>query len=246
MSDLKTHIYVQARMESTRLPGKVTKPVLQKSLLEYLVERVSRCKEADKIVVLTSQSKADDAIELLCQKLHVECFRGPHENVLERFFLASEKYQPDLIVRITGDCPLIDPEIVDNVIKKYKGEFPKWDYVSNTINRKYARGMDVEVFSKKALDTTYKAATNSFDQEHVTRYMYMHPDRFHIGSVEKEKDDSHLRLTVDTEEDFQLTKLLLENLYPLKKDFSYADVLTLLSHHPEWLTINAHIKQKSC
>jgi spore coat polysaccharide biosynthesis protein SpsF len=241
---LSCHIYVQARMGSTRLPGKVLHPVLGKPLLSYLLERLKRVQNAQKIVVATTSNAEDDAIETLCKKEGVYSFRGNEENVLHRFWSCAEQDKPEAIVRITGDCPLIDPAIIDKIIEEYTSNKDWVDYVSNTLTRSYPRGMDCEIFSYKALQKAYEAETTASEKEHVTLYMYLHPELFKLKDIEYKQDLSHLRLTVDTKEDFELIRLILENLYPKHPMFSLQDIIDVLDQHPSWKKINSSIEQK--
>ncbi len=238
----KVEIYVQARMGSTRLPGKVVKEVLGRPLLSYLLERLKRVSLAQTIYVLTTQSSEDDVIIKECRDEKVPVFRGSSEDVLSRYYLLACERKPDAIVRITADCPLIDPAIIDSVIKAFLEE--KVDYASNTIHYTYPRGMDVEVFSFKALERAYKEAMQASEKEHVTLYMYRHPELFQVKNVAGLKKYSSLRLTVDTQEDFELIKRLLEELYPKKPSFTLEDIIATLKEHPEWQQLNAHIQQR--
>lgn len=239
---MRIEIYVQARMQSTRLPGKVMLPVLKRPLLDYLVERLEQVKKADTFAILTSTKTADDTIASYCERKRVSCFRGSEDDVLTRYYQAASERRPDAIVRITADCPLSDPDIIDSVLEKYeKGSF---DYVSNTLVRTFPRGIDVEVFSFDALKKTYEEAQATEEREHVTLYMYRHPEKFRLANYASQEDLSGYRLTVDTEEDFQLIRLILENLYPKKPQFKLEDVIQLMRLHPDWAKINAHVKQK--
>lgn len=242
--NLRKVMIIQARMGATRLPGKPMKNVLNRPLLSYLIERVTRTKKIDQVVVATTTNPKDDEIFCYCQKHGVACIRGSENDVLDRYLQAAQAYAADVIVRITADCPLIDPDVIDEVVSYYLDNQPKFDYVANTITRTYPRGMDVEVFSRQALEEAAVKAIASEDREHVTPYLYRHPQKFKIGSVVKEKDDSRYRWTVDTVEDFTLISKILEEIYPKKPGFSLKDLLNLLEAHPEWSKINADIKQK--
>ena len=242
---MRTEIYVQARMGSTRLPGKVMKPVLGKPLLEYLIERLHRVKEADDCAILTTTNPRDDVLVNFCEKLGVACYRGPEEDVLERYYRVALERKPDAIVRITSDCPLIDPDEVDKVIRTFQESFPTYDYVSNSIERTYPRGLDAEIFSYNALEQAFYEAKAPFEREHVTPYIYNHPKLFRFKNVSANEILNSHRWTVDTEEDFMLIRLILESLYPGNPNFKMQDILNLLKLHPEWSLINAHIIQKA-
>lgn len=229
---------------ASRLPGKPLKTVLGRSLLAFLVERLRRAKFLDDIVIATTTEKADDVIALWCEQEQIKCFRGSENDVLQRYLEAARLHRADAVVRVTGDCPLIDPAIVDQVVHYYQKHFPQYDYVSNTITRSYPRGLDVEVFSMKALEKAAQVADRPAYREHVTLYMYEHPAEFSIGSIARSREDSKDRWTVDTEEDLLLVTKILEGIYPKKADFHMDDVFQLLNEHPDWRKINAQVLQK--
>ena len=241
---MKTAIIVQARMTSTRLPGKVLKKVLNKSLLEYQIERLQRVKLADEIVVATTTNKTDDPIVELCDRLSVPYFRGSEEDVLARYYWCAKTHQADAVVRVTGDCPIIDPKVVDRVIEFYLDRQTEYDMVSSSLKQTYPRGMDTAVFSFKALEEAFLEATTPPDREHVTYFFYSNPQRYRIGGVCYYENQSHHRWTVDTPEDFELIKRIIEALSPDNKEFTLEDCLKLLKKHPDWCEINAHIQQK--
>lgn len=241
---MRIEAFVQARMGSTRLPGKVLKKVLNKPLLDFLVERLKQSKQIDGIVILTSQKPEDDVIASFCQERKVPCFRGSEEDVLDRYYQAALERRPDAIVRITADCPLIDPDVVDQVIREFRQNYLDVDYVTNGLERTFPRGLDVEVFSFKALEQAFKNARRPEEREHVTVYIYRHPEQFRLKNITYTTSLGHHRWTVDTPEDFTLVRLILEHLYPDKPQFRLKDILTLLAQHPDWVQINAHIEQK--
>ena len=240
-----TEIYVQARMASTRLPGKIMMTVLGKPLLEYLIERLHQVKGVDQCVILTTINPQDDVIVRFCKERDVPCYRGSEEDVLTRFHQVAVERKPEAIVRITSDCPLIDPDEVSSLVKLFKDSYPSYDYISNSIERSYPRGLDAEIFSFQALDKAFYDGVAAFEREHVTPFIYRHPEFFHIKNVLSPEILDHHRWTVDTKEDFMLIRLILENLYPLNPHFRLQDVLNLLKKHPEWSLINAHIVQKN-
>ena len=241
---MKTVIIVQARMTSTRLPGKVLKRVLNKPLLEYQIERLKRVKLADEIVVATTVNDTDRPIIELCDCLSVPYFRGSEEDVLARYHGAAKEHYADLVVRVTSDCPLIDPQVIDKVIDFYIENTDKYDYVSNCLKRTYPRGMDTEVFSLKALHEAFVEATAQPDREHVTPFIHRHPERYRLGNIVYSENQSSHRWTVDTPEDFELIKRILEAIYHQVPEFCFEDCLNLLQQYPDWSNINAHIKQK--
>ena len=237
-------IIIQARMGSTRYPGKPLKTVAGKPLLGYLIDRVKAVKRADRIVVATSIAPQDAQIAEFCQQWGVDLYRGSEQDVLDRYYQAAKAFQTDIIVRITGDCPLIDPKVVDQVIEYYLAHVPHYDYVSNMLKPGFPRGMDVEIFSFEALQRIHVLAKAPEEREHVTLYLYEHPDQFAIGNVSYKKDLSHHRWTVDTEEDFQLVSRLLEALSPKNPLFTIEEIENEMNQHPDWFLLNAQIKQK--
>jgi len=241
---MKVAAIIQARMGSTRLPGKILKKVLDKTLLEYQIERVKRAKSIDEIIIATTTKESDDQIVQLCQQLSIPYYRGSEEDVLSRYFEAATQFNADVIVRLTSDCPIIDPNVIDKVVTHYLENKDRYDYVSNTLTRTYPRGLDTEVMSYKALKRAHEEAKELMYREHVTAYIYHHPDQFRFFSVSNVKDESQHRWTVDTEEDFHLIKNILEMLYPTKPLFTFEDVIQILRSKPEWVQINAHIEQK--
>lgn len=241
---MKVEIYIQARMGSTRLPGKILKTVLGKPLLEYLIERVKKVKNASTFAILTTTNPQDDSIADYCERHHVLYYRGSEEDVLTRYYEVGLKRKPDAIVRITADCPLVDPDVVDQAIQLFKDSQPDCDYLSNSLQRTYPRGLDVEVFSFKSLEQAHHQAQQPFEREHVTPYFYQHPNLFKLKNMTSGQCLEDYRWTVDTVEDLTLVTLILENLYPHKSDFKLKDILLLLKQHPEWNQINSHVKQK--
>lgn len=240
---MKTIIIVQARMTSTRLPGKVLKKVLGKPLLVYQLERLRRVKLAGEIVIATTTNETDLPIVKLCSDLAISCFRGPEEDVLARYYGAARQFPGEVIVRLTSDCPLIDPQVIDKVIQHYL-DSPQLDYVSNVLERSYPRGMDTEVFSFKALQEAYLEAADHSQREHVTPFIYHQPSRFSLANVSYQEDQSRHRWTVDTPEDLELVTKILEALYPYKPQFTLEDILSLLVEQPHWMAINENIEQK--
>jgi len=232
-------------MGSTRLPGKIMKEVTGKPLLEYQIERVGRSKTIDQIVIATTTKDVEQPIIDLCERLSVEYYRGPEEDVLSRYYQAASHYGAEIVVRLTSDCPLLDPDVIDKVITTFITDSDRYDYVSNTLERTYPRGLDVEVFSMKALEQADREAVDPAEREHVTSYVYQHPEVFRLGQVKQDKDLSSYRLTVDTEEDFELIARLLTALSGKRKEqFTVDDVISILQENPEWVLINAHIEQK--
>jgi len=243
---MKTIIVSQARMTSTRLPGKVLLKVLDKSLLEYHIERLQRVKLVDEVIIATTTNLTDDSIVNLCKKLDVKYFRGSEDNVLSRYFKTAELYRARTIVRVTSDCPLIDPQIIDDTIEYYLKNINEYDYVSNcTLDRTFPRGMDTEVFSFKALNEAQYRGKKQIETEHVTPYIHQNPDKFRLGSVINNKNLSKYRWTVDEQADFDLIKIIIEKLYPKNKYFTMKDILELFKEYPELNNINKEVRQKT-
>lgn len=221
---------LQARMSSARLPGKVLKPLLGEPMLARQIERLKRCKLIGRIIVATSSSADDDAIERLCIKIGVDCFRGSLDDVLDRFYRAAHSYLPAHVVRLTGDCPLADPDLIDAVIRFYrKGRF---DYVSNALEPTFPDGLDVEVFRGECLTQAWKEARLPSEREHVTPFIYNNPKRFRIGSFTNEIDYSQWRWTVDEPEDFRVVERIYAALYPANPKFSSAEIMKLIERNP--------------
>lgn len=241
---MKKVIIIQARMGSSRLPGKVLKLVLGKPLLEFQIERLQKIKNIDEVIIATSNSEKDDPIIDLCNRLSIPFYRGSENDVLSRFYNCASNYNADVIVRLTADCPVIDPFVVEGILNCYLGNIDKYDYVSNTLERSFPRGMDTEVFSFKILSEAYREAKQDFEREHVTPFIYRNPERYSLSNYALDKNESRHRWTVDTIEDFSLIEKIIKNLYPKNLDFSLDDILKLIYENPEWSLINEHIEQK--
>ncbi|WP_153722651.1 cytidylyltransferase domain-containing protein [Sporosarcina cascadiensis] len=241
---MKIVAIIQARMTSTRLPGKVLKKVMDKTLLEYQLERVSRSQLINEIIVATTTNETDDPIVNLCKQLGYTTYRGSEEDVLSRYYGAAMDAKAEVVVRLTSDCPLIDPAVIDQVIQLFIDNCPNVDYVSNTLERTYPRGMDTEVMSMNALIKAYRKATLESDREHVTAYIYSNESEYSLLNLKSSEVLSQYRWTVDTIEDFELIQRILMELYPFNNNFSQKDIIDLLTNHHDWSLINAHIEQK--
>jgi len=241
---MNTAIIIQARMTSTRLPGKILKTVLGKPLLEYQIERLRRVQYADSIIIATTLNETDQPIIDFCNAMDIPFFRGSEEDVLSRYFYAAEKYKADTVVRITSDCPLIDPGVIDKVVQCFTGNYPQFDYVSNTQTRSYPRGMDTEVFSARILKEIFYEAKDQSDREHVTGFIYRNTNKYRSANVSHLENYSAYRLTVDTAEDFELIRRIIECLYPVNPLFALEDIIKLLKDNPDLPLINSHIEQK--
>ncbi|HUF09855.1 MAG TPA: glycosyltransferase family protein [Rhodothermales bacterium] len=236
---------IEARMTSTRLPGKVMKPILGRPSLELMIERLRRAQRLDQIVVATTTNSTDDVIEDLAGKLDVGCFRGSEEDVLGRVLGAAKAYEADLIVETTGDCPLIDPFLVDQVVGTLEAN--DVDYCANCVVKTYPLGMAVQAFPTRVLEQVDRLTQDPADREHVSLYIYEHPERFRLLHVISGfgQEISQYRLTVDTPEDFEVVTRVFETLYPSRSDFGLADIVDYLHRHPDVAAINRHVAQKS-
>ncbi len=235
---------IEARMDATRLPGKILKDVLGKPMLERLVERVRRSRWIKEIVVATTMAPNDEETVRACRKMGVKSYRGSSEDVLDRVLKAAKTNGADLIVELTGDCPLLDPAVVDSVIQHYLDN--KFDYVSNVLERTFPRGMDTQVFSVAVLEKVAQLTQDPADHEHVSLYIYEHPEIFHLANIEAPPNlkRPELRLTVDTPQDLNLVREIYGALYLKKPNFSLSDVIRLLDERPELKEMNAAIQQK--
>jgi spore coat polysaccharide biosynthesis protein SpsF len=237
------HIIIQARMTSTRLPGKVLLPLCEKTVLEVLIERLKKYKK--NIIIATTNDGSEEPILEICRKENINYFKGSTNNVLKRYYFAAKKFnakRTDLIVRITSDCPLIDVELLDKCINMINNK--DFDYVSNRLNRTVPVGLDVEVFTFKILEYTYLNAKEDFEKEHVTTYMYItKKDKFKLGSCEEIDDNSKYRLTLDEFADYKAIKEVYIN-FDNKINFNYEKLINFLKNNPYIFDINSSVSQK--
>ena len=234
---------VQARMTSIRFPGKVLHKVLGKPMLSIQLERIRQVSQIEMVVLATTDNTSDDPIEKFASMESVAIFRGSENDVLGRFHGAADVFNADVIVRLTGDCPLIDPDIIDHVVKIFRDRRGVCNFVTNAIPRSYPAGLDVECFSRSALEIANAEATECYDREHVTPYFYKHPDRFKALSVVCDKDLSKERWTLDEPSDFELIKKIIEGLYKQNPRFRMDDILTFLDLHPELRDLNSMVRE---
>lgn len=230
---------LQARMTSSRLPGKVLKPLLNEPMLARQIERIQRCQTLDKFIVATSEDQSDNPIVDLCAKLGIHCFRGSLNDVLDRYYQAASAYDADHVVRLTGDCPLTDPKVIDNVVRLHLSS--KTDYTSTCIQQTLPDGLDVQITTMDALKVAWENAKLPSEREHVTLYLRNHIERFVYANYCHSVDLSEKRWTVDEQEDFELVNRIYAELYPQKPDFDMYDILKVLEKNPDWEALNAHI-----
>ena len=234
---------IQARCGSKRLPSKVLENLAGQPMLVRVINRTRRAKNLTDVIVATTTQPVDDVIAQLCQKRGWSYFRGSEEDVLDRYYQASLAFDVDVIVRITADCPLIDPEIIDRVLNEFLSRYPEVQYVSTTLIRTYPRGLDVEVVSFQALDKAWREDKNPAWREHVTPFIWRHPEKFNLRNVAHNRDYSHMRWTVDTVEDMAFVRQIYD--YFKNDAFGWRDVLKLLKKHPEWNDINRNVQQRA-
>ena len=239
---MKIVAIIQARMGSSRLPGKVMLPIGTKSMLTRVVRRVQKAQTLDQVIVATSTSPEDDRIQEECNVLTIPCYRGSEKDVLDRYYHAAIKFQADVIVRITADCPVIDPQVIDLVVMKCMQT--KAAYASNCFQRTYPRGLDTEVFTFDALEKAWNDAKLSFQRSHVTPYIHRNPELFKLESITDAGDASAYRWTVDTQEDLALVRTMYQRLGD-HGEFSWQDALMLMQFDPSVAAINQNVPQKS-
>ncbi|RME63689.1 MAG: spore coat protein [Alphaproteobacteria bacterium] len=227
---------LQARMSSRRLPGKVLQPILGAPMLLRQIERIRRARRLDGLVVATSTAPEDDALAQLCDAHGVACHRGPLDDVLTRVWQAAAPYRPAHVVRLTGDCPLADPALIDAVIARHLDSGA--DYTSNCLPPTYPDGLDVEVVRIAALEAAWREAASPAEREHVTLFIHRRPQRFRCENLAAARDLSHLRWTVDEPDDLELVRRIYQALYPAKPDFGSDDILAWLDANPAWARHN--------
>jgi spore coat polysaccharide biosynthesis protein SpsF len=217
---------LQARMSSSRLPGKVMAPVLGEPMIGRQIERLQRAREIDRLLVATSSDPSDDALADYCKSLDVGVFRGALNDVLDRYAKAVERIPAaTTVVRVTADCPLTDPALIDKVIVHHLEVDA--DYTSNTLTRTYPHGLDVEVIRRETLEQAWERANDPYEREHVTPYIYRHPERFRLAGVAQHKSQAGLRWTVDVPADLAFVREVYAKLYPFNPEFTTVDVLAL-------------------
>ncbi|MEA4907849.1 MAG: glycosyltransferase family protein [Anaerolineaceae bacterium] len=243
---MKTIAIIQARMSSSRLPGKVLKDIAGKPMLGHVVERVCQAKGVDEVVVATTTAPDDAAIEEYCRAQGIPVYRGSLYDVLDRFYQAALQYQADVVVRVTADCPLIDPGVIDLTLDAFHASGA--DFAANRLpppwKRTYPIGLDTEVCSLAALERAWKEATQAYQREHVMPYLYDQDGRFKVQVVDHDPDYGALRWTVDTPEDLEFVRRVFQ-LLDGSQVFTWLDILALTQQHPELAAINAGVRHKT-
>jgi len=229
-------VIIQARLGSTRTPGKTMKFIAGKPLLYYSVYRASLARCIEKVIVATTTNPLDDTIVKWCETRGIPYYRGSEEDVLDRYYQTARNYKLDIVVRVTSDCPFVDPEIIDLLVSKLKENDA--DYVSNRLEKRtWPHGLDVEVFKFSALEKAWKEAKGQREREHVTPYIMEHPEYFRQVEIQLDRNLSNFRLTVDYPEDIEFTKVLIEKFNAEK--MNWKEIVQLLEKHPELVAINA-------
>jgi spore coat polysaccharide biosynthesis protein SpsF (cytidylyltransferase family) len=239
---MNTVAIIQARLGSSRLPGKVLMDLDGGTVLARVVRRLERSRQISKVVVAATCEAADAAIVAECERLHVSCFRGSEQDVLDRYYRAAHANAADTVVRVTSDCPLIDPELVDETLEVFRDQHA--DYASNVSPRTYPRGLDTEVFRVAALDRAWSEGREPYQREHVTPYLYEHPQIFRLASKSGDLDYSHYRWTLDTREDLELLHAIYRH-FDGSDDFSWRQVVDLMEREPQLAELNSRVLQKS-
>lgn len=241
---MNVNAIIQARCGSTRFPNKVFALIDGKPLLWHVVNRLKYATKIDDIIVATTVSEKDDKIEEWCKENNVHCFRGSEENVLNRYYSASEAFPSDYVVRITADDPFKEPKVIDAVIIKLIEE--GYDHVTNNLPPSFPEGLDCEAFKKSALDRSEKEAETAFEREHVTQYIYHHPEIFKIGNVSNSENLSYLRWTVDKDVDFEMVKAVYAHRNPANKGILLMDeILDILKANPEIEKMNSEVERSA-
>jgi spore coat polysaccharide biosynthesis protein SpsF len=237
----RTVAIVQARMGSTRLPAKVMLPLLGEPILTRVMRRVGRARTLDEVVVATTTLSEDDGIVELAEVEGWPVERGSEADLLDRYLQAARRHRADIVVRITSDCPLIDPVVIDQVVLAFRAA--DYDYASNTLPpRTYPNGLDTEVIGREALERAWREDRNPAWREHATPYLYRHGERFRLLRVAADDDHSDQRWSVDTPEDYELVRRIYEALD--RDEFTWGEALAVVEAHPAWTSINAGVSQK--
>lgn len=241
---MTTALILQARMLSTRLPKKVLLPVLGRPVLELLIERVRRSRDCGEVLLATSTLPADDVLSEFCSQRGIPCFRGNESDVLDRYYQAAKTFGISTIVRVTADCPLIDPQVMDQVFALWHAN--KADFASNIEPPTFPDGLDVYVFSFAALEKAWREAKDPFEREHVTPFFWRNKQIFKTANLKNEVDLSRTeRWTLDYPEDYEFIRRVYEELYPVNPNFTTSDILELERRRPEIKTIVEKLLSKN-
>lgn len=235
---------IEARMTSSRLPGKVLLPILGKPALARMVERVKKSKYIDSIIIATTINTQDDPIVKLAQEMGVNYYRGSENDVLGRVLEGARSIKADIIVELTGDCPFADPALIDRGIEEFFSR--EVDYASNTIEPTFPNGFDVQVFPTDILARVDKETNDPIDRVHVSYYIYMHPEKFRVYNWVADENNSgaDLRVTLDETADYELIQKIFESLSQINENFSASDVVQFLRKSPDLVEINKYVRQK--
>lgn len=234
---------IQARMSSTRLPGKTLMNLAGRPLLSHIVDRVAASEAVDQVVLATSDAPADDVLAEWAAKVGIFCYRGSEMDVLGRYYGAARACGAKIIARVTADDPFKDPAILDRVVRHLQER--KLDFAYNNKPPSFPEGLDTEVFTYEALEEAVNLAQDPFEREHVTQYFYRHPERFNQENIACDYQLSHLRWTIDTAADFRMAQVVYERLYMEGKIFLMEDILSLIEACPEIAAINMHEQRSS-
>jgi len=234
---------LQARSSSSRLPGKVLKPILGEPMLIRQIERINRCKKLSRLIVATSNEESDDFLSKELEEREIKIFRGELDDVLDRFYQAAKLYKPAHVVRLTGDCPLADPKIIDLVISEHVKN--NVDYTSNISPPTYPDGLDVEIMRFSVLENVWQHATEQSDREHVTLYIRNHPEKYSQYNVVSDKDYSKLRWTVDEDSDYIYIKKIYEALSQSNPQFGFEEILEYIEENPSMKNNNSIIMRNN-
>jgi len=242
---MKVVCIMQARVGSTRLPRKVLKSICGKTILEHDIDRLRLVKNIDEIIIATTVEGRDIEIVREAERLGVKYFRGSEDDVLSRYYLAAKANNADIVVRVTSDCPLLDSRVTDMTISYLLDNLDKYDYVSNTLEATFPRGLDVEAFTFSSLERAFNGAKLPREREHVTPYIYTSSNNFRLGCFKNKVDYSNCRWTLDTKEDFEFISAIYDELYKINPNFNMEDIIKLIEVKPELAKINENIIQKS-
>jgi spore coat polysaccharide biosynthesis protein SpsF len=244
---MKVVAIIQARMGSTRLPGKVMKTLCGQSVLGHVISRVRACTPVDEVVMATTIQSQDNIIVKESKKYNIKIYRGSEEDVLTRYYIAAKEAGGNTIVRVTSDCPLFDPLVLEAMLAQFNKIIAggdSLDYLSNTLERTYPQGLDAEIFPFSVLERDHYEAKLPFQREHVTPYIYGHPELFNLRNFANPVDLSNHRWTLDTIEDWHLLEAIYSALWKGSRIFTTQEVLDFLESRPDLVSLNAHIKQK--